>query len=171
LAVLIGEDAQGYLEDMVLAQCFAQLNRATMATQILNDKLLPKDGIDTIHNFIDPRDGIIRKGAVTAFKNEELVIPLNMRDGMLICRGKGNEEWNQSAPHGAGRRLARGEAKRQLSLTDFQTQMQGIVSTSVNQETLDEAPNAYKDSATIMELIPPTVEILDVVKPILNIKA
>lgn len=166
-------DITEYLEDMKIAQRFAELNRDAIGKSILNalgvagDKLL----CDTIHNYIDFEKNIIRKGAVSANEGERLVIPMNMRDGVLLCTGKGNPDWNYSAPHGAGRVLARGEAKRKLDLKEFEKEMDGIFSTSVNSGTLDESPMAYKDMATIIRYIGETVELNQIVKPILNIKA
>lgn len=165
---LFGDDAQEYCFDMFLAQEFAQINRKEIYLQ------LPFRGetiCDTVHNYIDIDQDIIRKGAVSAKEGEMLVIPMNMRDGVLLCMGKGNADWNYSAPHGAGRVLARNKAKKELSMDSFKEQMNGIYSTSVCFETLDEAPDAYKNMQTIIDAIGDTVEIIDIVKPILNIKA
>jgi tRNA-splicing ligase RtcB len=130
-----------------------------------------KDTIETVHNFIDFRDFIIRKGAVRSYIGERYILPLNMRDGILICEGKSQNSWNYSGPHGAGRALSRRKAKERIDLETFKEQMEGIYSTSVCQGTLDEAPDAYKDSKLIEEAIEPTAVILDRIKPILNMKA
>lgn len=172
---LKGVEMVEYFSDMKIAQEFAYINRLTMLNDIKESLGLKIDfrcGIfDTIHNYIDFSRGIIRKGAVSAEKGELLAIPMNMRDGVLICVGKGNEDWNFSAPHGAGRILSRGAAKRTVKLDDFTEAMNGVYSTSINKDTLDESPFAYKDMNTIIDCIKDTVEIISVVKPILNIKA
>jgi RNA-splicing ligase RtcB len=145
LAYLSGALLDDYLHDMKLIQSFAALNRQAMTEVILNGlKLTEIDRFTTIHNYVDLASMILRKGAVSAKKGERLLIPLNMRDGSLICVGKGNDEWNQSAPHGAGRLMSRTEAKQKLSLKEFVSEMRGISSTSVNRKTLDESPMAYK---------------------------
>lgn len=168
---LEGEDAGGYLFDMIFAQMYAEVNRKYIARAILNIlKVEPSDQIECIHNFIDFRDFIIRKGAIRSYVGERMIIPFNMRDGLLICEGKSNPEFNFSAPHGAGRILSRGKAKAKLSLQDFEKQMEGIYSTSVGHDTLDEAPDAYKSAALIEKAIEPTATILDKVKPLHNMK-
>jgi RNA-splicing ligase RtcB len=169
---LEGSDAAGYLFDMIFAQMYAQVNRQTMLEIICADclKVSLTEQIETVHNFIDFRDFIVRKGAVRSYAGERFILPFNMRDGLLICEGKSNVEWNYSAPHGAGRVLARGKAKRTLSMDKFQADMAGIYSTSVDRSTLDESPDAYKDSKLIEDAIQPTAVILDRVKPILNLK-
>ena len=169
---LEGADAIGYLFDMIFAQKYAEVNRQRMVDLICSDilKIEPKDAIETTHNYIDFRDFIIRKGAIRSYEGERVCIPLNMRDGMLICSGKSEKSFNCSAPHGAGRVLARGKAKRTLSMDKFQADMAGIYSTSVDRSTLDESPDAYKDSKLIEEAIGPTAVILDRVKPIMNLK-
>jgi tRNA-splicing ligase RtcB len=169
---LEGEEAQGYLFDMLFAQIYAEENRKHMMNTILD--ILgkeAKDTIETVHNFIDFRDFIIRKGAVRSYIGERYILPLNMRDGILICEGKSQNSWNYSGPHGAGRALSRRKAKERIDLETFKEQMEGIYSTSVCQGTLDEAPDAYKDSKLIEEAIEPTAVILDRIKPILNMKA
>lgn len=169
---LEGEEAQGYLFDMVFAQIYAEENRKQMMRIILDIlKVEPQDSIETVHNFIDFKDFIIRKGSIRSYVGERMVIPFNMRDGILLCEGKSNPEWNFSAPHGAGRVLSRGQAKKRIDLETFKTQMEGIFSTSVGQGTLDEAPDAYKDCKVIEEAIEPTAVILDRIKPVLNMKA
>jgi RNA-splicing ligase RtcB len=168
---LEGEDAMGYLYDMIFAQMYSHVNKQHIKRIILDIlKLDPIDEIETIHNFIDFDDFIIRKGAIRSYEGERMIIPFNMRDGILICEGKSNPEWNFSAPHGAGRVLSRGRAKRELSLETFVAQMKGIYSTSVGRDTLDEAPGAYKDSKVIEDAIGPTATIINRIKPIHNMK-
>ena len=133
--------------------------------------LTVEDMFTTIHNYIDTDYMILRKGAVSARKGEKLLIPINMRDGALICIGKGNEDWNCSAPHGAGRLLSRGTAFRTLSMEEYRDSMNGIYSSSVNENTLDESPMAYKRIEDIVDNIAPTVDILKTIKPIYNFKA
>jgi RNA-splicing ligase RtcB len=125
----------------------------------------------TVHNYIDLEQGVLRKGAVSAKVGEKLLIPINMRDGSLICLGKGNEDWNCSAPHGAGRLMSRSDAKASFTVSEFKKQMQGIYTTTVGQSTLDECPMAYKRMEDIVDNIHPTVEIQNVIKPIYNFKA
>ena len=169
---LQGEYMFNYCVDMVIAQTYAEVNRQTMLDLICNATgMTYADNISAIHNYIDFADFTIRKGAVAAYKGQKLVIPFNMRDGILICEGKGNADWNNSAPHGAGRILSRGKAKEQLSMEEFTKTMGGIYSTSVNKATLDESPMAYKDAALIERLIEPTVTVINRIKPVLNIKA
>jgi len=168
---LEGENAHGYLFDMIFAQIYAEENRLHIA-QIICDVLgvKPTDTIETVHNFIDFRDFIIRKGAVRSYTGERFILPFNMRDGILICEGKSNLEWNYSAPHGAGRLMSRGQAKREINLEEFKDQMKDIYSTSVGTGTLDEAPGAYKPARIIEEAIGPTATIIGRIKPILNMK-
>ena len=171
--MLEGKNMYDYLVDMVIAQTYAEFNHHAMAQSIfvgLRD-IEAVDKVHSMHNFIDPHDWIIRKGAIRAYKGEKMVIPFNMRDGLLICEGKSNADWNCSAPHGAGRILARNQAKKTLNMAEFENEMKGIYSTSVCQATLDESPMAYKDKDTIIEAIKDTATILDTIKPILNIKA
>ena len=168
---LEGEYAHGYLYDMIFAQKYAEVNRAYIAKAIMNVLGVEEiDRIETVHNFIDFRDFIIRKGSIRSYVGERIIIPFNMRDGILICEGKSNEEWNCSAPHGAGRLMSRAQAKKKLKLEDFESQMDGIYSTSVVDATLDEAPGAYKDASVIEKAIEPTACILLKIKPILNMK-
>ena len=171
--MLEGENMYDYLIDMIIAQTYAEFNHRAMAQSIFADfrNVEAVDIIHSMHNFIDTRDWIIRKGAIRAYKNERMIIPFNMRDGLLICEGKSNEDWNCSAPHGAGRILARNQAKKTLDINQFENEMKGIYSTSVCQSTLDESPMAYKDKDTIIDAIKDTATTLDTVKPILNIKA
>lgn len=172
LAYLTGSDFDNYMHDMELMQKFAVLNRRTMANIILEKaELTEAESFETIHNYIDFNRMILRKGAVSAENGEILLIPINMRDGSIIAKGKGNEDWNYSAPHGAGRLMGRKEAHRKLDFDEFKNQMKDIYSTSVLSETLDEAPNAYKTMNEIIEAIGETVEIIDIIKPIYNFKA
>ena len=129
------------------------------------------DTFETIHNYIDTKDMILRKGAVSAQKGERFIVPINMRDGSLICIGKGNEDWNYSAPHGAGRLMSRSKAKEIISMNEYKDAMNGIYTTSVNDVTVDEAPQVYKPISEIMKAIEPTADIVKVVKPIYNFKA
>lgn len=172
LACVKGGLFRDYLHDMELTQRYADLNRRAMM-RVLTEGLGVKavERFATIHNYIDTRSMILRKGAVSAEKGEKLIIPLNMRDGSLICVGKGNPEWNCSAPHGAGRVMSRAEARKQLSFGDYEKSMKGIYSTSVSKATLDEAPMAYKPMDEIIGVIGETVEIVDRVVPVYNFKA
>lgn len=168
---LTGEDVSLYLEHMKVAQKYATLNRNIILNNIITKFNLPViDYIESIHNYIDLEYGIVRKGAISARKNERVVIPLNMRDGIIIGKGLGNEDWNNSAPHGAGRVLSRRRAKESLSLDQFKAEMEGVWSTSVNETTLDESPMAYKDSSMILEYLKDTVIIEDIAKPIYVVK-
>lgn len=128
------------------------------------------DMVRSIHNYVDFTDHIIRKGAVRSYEGERLVIPFNMRDGLAICRGKSNADWNCSAPHGAGRVMSRAAARKNLSVDEFRNQMKDVVSTSVGLETIDEAPEAYKDTALVMSLISDTCEIEYLIRPLINLK-
>ena len=172
LAFLTGDDFSDYMNDMAIVQKFATLNRETMAEIILKEASLQEaERFETIHNYIDFKRMILRKGAVSAENGETLLIPINMRDGSIIAKGKGNEDWNYSAPHGAGRLMGRNEAHKKLNFDEFKEQMKDVYSTSVLTETLDEAPNAYKSMNEIIEAIGETVEIIDIIKPIYNFKA
>lgn len=171
--LLKGDDMFEYLVDMVIAQTYAEFNHRAMAHSIFVG-LRDVEAVDMVHskhNFIDPQDWIIRKGAIRAYEGERMIIPFNMRDGLLICEGKSNADWNCSAPHGAGRILARNQAFKTLDMEEFEKEMEGVYSTSVCKSTLDEAPMAYKDKDVIINAIQDTAVILDTVKPILNIKA
>ena len=175
LCYLSGKYRDQYLHDMAICQEYATLNRQMIAKiilkQLLDRSLEEFDYFETIHNYIDHDENIMRKGAVSAKLNEKILIPINMRDGSLICLGKGNEEWNQSAPHGAGRLYSRQKAKELFSLNEFEDQMQGIYSTSINQHTLDECPMAYKSMDDIVNNIGEKATIIQVIKPIYNFKA
>lgn len=172
LAYAEGELMQQYLHDMAITQRYASLSRQAMTDDILAGMgLHAVDEFETIHNYIDLEHSILRKGAVSAQKGERLLIPLNMRDGALICVGKGNPDWNCSAPHGAGRLLSRKDASHRLSMDEYRREMQGIYTTSVNLSTLDESPMAYKDAYDIMRFIRPTVAIERRIMPTYNFKA
>ena len=175
LAYVSGYLFDDYINDMRIMQHFAMLNRKAMINTISIGLHLKKEEIvdqfTTIQNYIDTENMILRKGAVSAQKGEKLLIPINMRDGSLICLGKGNEDWNCSAPHGAGRVMSRMKAKKELSMEEFKAEMSGIYSTTVTKETLDEAPMAYKTMDDIVANIGPTADILNVIKPIYNFKA
>lgn len=172
LSYLEGADAQAYLEDMKVAQIYAVWNRQVMAELITQHLGITFDGyIESIHNYIDFDRGVIRKGAVSAEKDQLLIIPWNMRDGSIIGKGKGNADWNYSAPHGAGRKMSRTVAKSTLSLEEFTKTMAGVWTSCVNQGTLDESPMAYKDCGKIEAYLEPSVEIVTRVKPLYNFKA
>lgn len=170
---LQGNDMYDYLVDMVIAQTYAEFNHRAMSQAIFKalKNVYAVDQIYSMHNFIDTQDWIIRKGAIRAYEGEKMIIPFNMRDGLLICEGKSNADWNYSAPHGAGRILGRNQAMRTLDINQFENEMKGIYSNSVSKNTLDESPMAYKDKDIIINAIQDTAVILDTVKPILNIKA
>lgn len=172
LAYLTGYDFKDYMNDMAIVQKFATLNRQTMAEIILKEAGLQEtERFETIHNYIDFNRMILRKGAVSAEKNETLLIPINMRDGSLLCVGKGNNDWNFSAPHGAGRLMSRSKAKELINMDEFKKSMEGIYSSSVVKATLDEAPQAYKSIDEIKNAITDTVDIIAVIKPIYNFKS
>lgn len=172
LAYVEGELMEQYLHDMHIAQEFARYNRKAMMDIIVKGMgLHVEEQFTTVHNYIDTEHMILRKGAVSAQDGEVLLIPINMRDGSLICVGKGNEDWNCSAPHGAGRLMSRSDAKASFTVSEFKKQMEGIYTTSVGRSTLDECPMAYKSMDAIVENIGPTAEIVKVIKPIYNFKA
>ena len=175
---LEGELLKGYLTDMVIAQAYAKFNRMIIlrkAEAVMNgiNKARVIDHVASIHNYLDFGDMTIRKGSIRAYKGERMIIPFNMKDGLAICEGKSNEDWNCSAPHGAGRIMSRAAAKKKINFNDFQKQMNdaGIYSTSVCQNTLDEAPDAYKPMDEIVELIKDTCDIQFFMQPKINIKA
>lgn len=172
LAYVEGTDFDDYLHDMEIVQEFAMLNRRAMADVIIRQmKLHVVDEFTTTHNYIDIQNHILRKGAVSAETGEKLLIPINMRDGSLLCVGKGNEDWNCSAPHGAGRLMSRAAAKESFTVSEFKNQMRGIYTTSVNSSTLDECPMTYKSINDIVDNIGPTAEIIKIIKPVYNFKA
>ena len=172
LAYVEGQAYADYLHDMTICTEFAALNRRAIADEIIKGMKLKKDDeFTTVHNYIDIESGILRKGSVSARKGERLLIPLNMRDGSLVCTGRGNPEWNYSAPHGAGRILSRSKAKESITLSAFKLSMEGIYSTSVSKETIDESPQAYKPAETILAAIGGTVEVNAAIRPVYNYKA
>ena len=185
LCYLEGEERENYLHDMKLCQEFALHNRHSIGGKIIaylaknqkykikNIKILnePSDYFDTIHNYISFEDNIVRKGAISARADEIVLIPMNMRDGCIIGKGKGNEDWNYSAPHGAGRIMSRISARNNLNLEDFKETMKDIYTSTVNESTIDEAPMAYKPAQEIIDSIGDTVEIIKIIKPIYNFKA
>ena len=163
---------EDYLADVEICQQFARRNREKIAEIILQrTNMTGAEAFHTIHNYIDTEEMILRKGAIAAHQGETVLIPINMRDGSVLAVGKGNEEWNYSAPHGAGRIMSRRRAKETLNLEEYKSVMQGIYTTSVNEETLDEAPMAYKSLEDIMDVIKESVTVIDVMKPIYNFKA
>lgn len=183
LAYVGGDVYWDYIHDIKIVQRYASMNREQMAYIIIDKmgwgketmvRMYSDQQFHTIHNYIDydtERKPILRKGAVSAKKGELLIIPMNMRDGSLICRGKGNSDWNYSAPHGAGRILSRAGAKKEISIADYEKSMSGIYTTSVNEFTLDESPMVYKPMDEIISNIGDTVDILKVIKPVYNFKA
>lgn len=172
LAYCEGELFEQYIHDMKIVQQFAMLNRKAMMDEIIKGmKLHVDEQFTTIHNYIDTENMILRKGAVSAQASEKLLIPINMRDGSLICIGKGNPDWNCSAPHGAGRLMSRAAAKESFTVSEFKKQMNGIYTTSVSKATLDECPMAYKNMEDIVSNISDTVESAETIKPTYNFKA
>ncbi|MBQ3906746.1 MAG: RtcB family protein [Acetatifactor sp.] len=172
LCYLEGKYLEDYLADVVICQRFARRSREKMAEILLERTgIAGGEAFHTIHNYIDTDEMILRKGAIAAHKGEKVLIPINMRDGSVLAIGKGNPEWNYSAPHGAGRVMSRGKARNTLSLEEYQETMKGIYTTSVNENTLDEAPMAYKSLADIIDVIADSVDVIDVMKPIYNFKA
>ena len=172
LCYLTGEYREDYLHDMQICQEYASLNRKTIAVEILNNYgVIAERKFETIHNYINFEDNIVRKGAIKADKGERVIIPINMRDGSIIAIGKGNNDWNNSAPHGAGRLMSRIKAKETIKLEDYQDSMKGIYSTSIAEATIDEAPFAYKSMQEIIDNTQDTIEIEKIIKPIYNFKA
>lgn len=172
LCYLEGKDREDYLHDMKLCQEFAVLNRSYIAYKICKElNILCDNYFHTIHNYINFEDNIVRKGSISARKDEKVIIPMNMRDGCIIGIGKGNEDWNYSAPHGAGRTMSRNIARQSLSMENYKQSMEGIYTTSVNEDTIDEAPMVYKPMKEIIEHIKDTVEVEKIIKPIYNFKA
>lgn len=172
LAYLEGEDFKHYLHDMELVQTWASANRKAIADRIISRmKWTVDEEFTTIHNYIDVDNMILRKGSVSAQKGEKLIIPINMRDGSLICVGKGNPDWNYSAPHGAGRIMSRTEARNNINIDDFKESMKDIYTTTVDMSTIDEAPMAYKPIDDIIKCIQPEVDICTIIKPVYNFKA
>ena len=172
LCFLYGSFLEDYLHDVEICQRFARRNREKMAEILLSRTgIAAGGGFHTIHNYIDTDEMILRKGAIAAHAGEKVLIPINMRDGSILAVGKGNPEWNYSAPHGAGRLMSRRAARETLSLEDYQKTMKGIYTTSVNASTLDEAPMAYKSLEDIIDVIRESVDVIDVMKPVYNFKA
>ena len=172
LCFLYGTYLDDYLHDVEICQHFARRNREKMAQIILERTgLAGQEAFHTIHNYIDTEEMILRKGAIAAHAGEKVLIPINMRDGSILAVGKGNEEWNNSAPHGAGRILSRKAAKEQLNLEEYRESMKGVYTTSVSEATLDEAPMAYKSLEDIIDVVRASVDIIDVMKPVYNFKA
>ena len=172
LAYVDGVNFSNYIHDMDIMQHYAYVNRkAIMDTLIKKVGFVVSDRFTTVHNYIDTTKMILRKGAISAYFGEKVIIPMNMRDGSLICTGKGNSDWNYSAPHGAGRLMSRSKAKATISMDEYKESMQNVYTSSVNQSTLDEAPMAYKPMDEIIENIKDTVEIVSQIKPIYNFKA
>jgi RNA-splicing ligase RtcB len=172
LAWLDGELLADYLHDMAITQEYAEINRRCMAREIVKGMgFKAEDNFSTIHNYIDVERGILRKGAISAMQGERVLIPINMRDGSLLCTGKGNPDWNQSAPHGAGRLMSRRAAKESITLTQYKEAMKGIYSSTVDSTTIDEAPFAYKPMEEIMANIQDTVTIDKTIRPLYNFKA
>ena len=172
LCFLQGKYLEDYLHDIKICQDFAKLNREKIAEVLLiRTGIIGGDSFHTIHNYIDTDEMILRKGAIAAHDGERVLIPLNMRDGSILAVGKGNPEWNYSAPHGAGRIMSRKSAKEKLNITDYQKAMKGIYTTSINENTLDEAPMAYKTLDDIISIITDSVDIIEIIKPIYNFKA
>ena len=172
LCYLSGQYLEDYLHDVEICQRFARRNREKMAEILLQKTSLSAgESFHTIHNYIDTEEMILRKGSIAAHKGEKVLIPINMRDGSVLAIGKGNPEWNYSAPHGAGRLMSRTAAKNNLSMEEYKESMKGIYTSSVCEATIDEAPMAYKSLEDIIDVIKESVEIIDVMKPIYNFKA
>lgn len=170
LSYLSGDEAKQYLDDIKFAQEYAKINRRIIADEIIKNMGWHEvSSFESIHNYVD-KNNVIRKGAISANKGETLIIPLNMRDGAIIGIGKGNKDWNFSAPHGSGRKMTRTQARQEINLEQYKKSMDGIYSTSVGLETIDESPQSYKDSAEIKSLVEPTLDIISSIKPIYNYK-
>lgn len=172
LCYLYGSYFEDYMHDVAVCQEFATRNREKIAEVLLaRTGLQGTEGFHTVHNYIDTEEKILRKGAIAAHAGEKVLIPINMRDGSVLAVGKGNPEWNYSAPHGAGRIMSRTTAKNTLNLEEYKEAMKGVYTTSVNESTLDEAPMAYKSLEDIIDVIKETVDVIDIMKPIYNFKA
>ena len=172
LCYLYGKYLDDYLHDVEICQAFARRNREKIAEVLLaRTGIAGGEAFHTIHNYIDTSEKILRKGAIAAHKGEKVLIPINMKDGSVLAMGRGNPEWNDSAPHGAGRLMSRTKAKTTLCMEEYKRLMEGIYTTSVSEETLDEAPMAYKSLEDIMDVIQETVDVIDIMKPIYNFKA
>ena len=174
LAYVEGKDMKDYLHDMEIAQYFARANRAAIAYRISNAMGWHSKVVScwtTMHNYIDLENKVLRKSAIAAYEGEKVLIPFNMKDGSAICIGKGNKDWNCSAPHGAGRRMSRSAARKTISMEDFKKDMEGIYTTCVLPETIDEAPKSYKPTKVVVEDMEPTVEVVKMIKPLYNFKS
>ena len=172
LCWLYGEFLKDYLHDVEICQQFAKRNREKMAEIILKrTNMTAIESFHTIHNYIDTKEMILRKGAIAAHKGEKVLIPINMRDGSIIAIGRGNKEWNNSAPHGAGRLMSRTKAKEEINMETYKEAMKDVYTTSVNETTLDEAPMAYKSLDDIIDVIRESVDVVEVMKPVFNFKA
>ena len=172
LCFLYGKYLDDYLHDIKICQDFARKNREKIAEVLLNRTgITGRASFHTIHNYIDTEEMILRKGAIAAHKGERVLIPINMRDGSVLAVGKGNSEWNYSAPHGAGRIMSRQSAKEKLNINDYKKTMEGIYTTSINEKTLDEAPMAYKSLEDIIDVISESVDIIEIIKPVYNFKS
>ena len=170
---LEGKDAKEYMEDMETAQIYARINRYAMLYTIIKNFTNEEEAgiIESVHNYINFSDGIVRKGAISAHKKEKVVIPLNMADGLIVAEGLGSREWNYSAPHGAGRKMSRRQARKKLSIKEFREKMEGVYSSCVGQKTIDESPMAYKDKSRLLNYLKETVKITHIAKPVYNFKA
>ncbi|MCL2817935.1 MAG: RtcB family protein [Clostridiales bacterium] len=172
LAFAEGKLFDDYIHDMTVTQRYAELNRKAIVREIVKQmKFTVEDSFTTVHNYIETETMILRKGAISAKAGERILIPINMRDGSLVCVGKGNPDWNFSAPHGAGRLMSRRSAKESITLSQFKASMEGIYSSTVGKSTIDEAPFAYKPMAEIMSNITDTAEIAKIIRPVYNFKA
>ena len=186
LCYLYGTYLEDYLHDVEICQRFAKRNRELIAEIILKETgMTASDAFHTIHNYIDfenrgmgeeltgeaVSEWILRKGSIAAYKGEKVLIPINMKDGSILAIGRGNSEWNYSAPHGAGRVMSRSKARSVLSMDDYKAAMEGIYTTSINRDTLDEAPMAYKRMEDILDVVRESVDVIDIIKPIYNFKA
>ncbi len=172
LCYLSGDPFKEYLHDVEICQRFARRNRELM-TEIILDRtgMTGTDSFHTIHNYIDTNEMILRKGAIAAHEGEKVLIPINMRDGSILAVGKGNPEWNYSAPHGAGRVMSRTQAMKSLSMDEYRKTMEGVYTTSISEGTLDEAPMAYKSLEDIIDVVAESVDIIEIMKPVYNFKA
>ena len=172
MCYLYGRFFEDYIHDIEICQQFATRNREKIA-EILIDRagLVAGEAFHTIHNYIDTDEMILRKGAIAAHKGEKVLIPINMRDGSILAVGKGNPDWNFSAPHGAGRLMSRTKARAELKMAEYKNTMSGIYTTSVNESTIDEAPMAYKSMDDIISVIDETVDVIEILKPVYNFKA
>ena len=172
LCYVFGESMEDYLHDIVVCQQFATANRELIADKILEYcGLTMVSSFHTVHNYINTDEMILRKGAIAAHKNEQVLIPINMRDGSILAKGRGNPEWNYSAPHGAGRIMSRRTARASLDMDEYQKSMQGVYTTSINNGTIDEAPMAYKSINDILGVVEKSVDVIDILRPIYNFKA